>query len=214
MTGRVLSVQVGLPRTMDPQGKAWTTATFKNPVAGPIQLSREGLAGDGHADLVNHGGVDKAVLAYSAAHGAEWAREGFPEGALPGALGENLTVDGLTEADVCLGDVYDLGSARVEVSQPRQPCWKQSQRYGRPDLVARIVQTGRTGWYLRVLREGTVEADDVMTLVARPHPEWTVSRANRVMHFEKTNREMMAELVGCPALAEAWKRSLRKRIEG
>lgn len=212
MITRVVSLQVGLPRVMDPHGQPWTTATFKDPVLGKVALSREGLAGDGHADLVNHGGIDKAVLVYSDEHAERWRRELFPEALPAGAFGENLTVQGLTEATVCVGDVFQVGSARVQVSQPRQPCWKQARRYGMNDLVVRIVRTGRTGWYLRVLTEGHVEAGDVMTLLERPHPEWTVERANQVMHVAKTNRELSLELAACPALAQSWVTSLRNRF--
>lgn len=212
MITRIVSLQVGLPRLMDPHGQPWTTATFKDPVSGKVALSWEGLDGDGQADLVNHGGVDKAVLVYSDDHSERWRRELFPEGLPPGAFGENFTVQGLTEANVCLGDVFQVGSARVQVSQPRQPCWKQSRRYGMNDLVVRIVRTGRTGWYLRVLTEGLVEAGDVMTLLERPHSEWTIERANQVMNVAKTNRELSLELADCPALAQSWVTSLRKRF--
>lgn len=212
MITRVVSLQVGLPRLMDAHGQPWTTATFKDPVSGKVALSWEGLNGDGQADLVNHGGVDKAVLVYSDDHAERWRRELFPEGLPPGAFGENFTVQGLTEANVCLGDVFQVGSARVQVSQPRQPCWKQARRYAMNDLVVRIVRTGRTGWYLRVLTEGHVEAGDVMTLLERPHPEWTIERANQVMHVAKTNRELSLELAACPALAQSWVTSLRKRF--
>lgn len=197
---------------MDPHGQPWTSATFKDPVAGRVALSTDGLAGDGHADLENHGGADKAVLVYSEEHAERWRRELFADGLPAGSFGENLTVQGLTEATVCLGDVYDVGTARVQVSQPRQPCWKQARRYGIPDLVVRIVRTGRTGWYLRVQREGMVEAGDVMVLVERPHPEWTIERANQVMHVAKTNRELTMELAACPVLAQAWVRTLRRRF--
>lgn len=209
---RIVSLQTGLPRLMDPHGQPWTTATYKNAVLGRVALTAEGLAFDGHADLEHHGGRDKAVLVYSDDHSERWRRELFPEGLEAGAFGENFTVQGLTEATVCVGDIFDVGSARVEVSQPRQPCWKQARRYAIPDLVVRIVRTGRTGWYLRVLREGHVEAGDVLTLVERPHPEWTVERANQVMHVAKTNRELTLELAACPALAEAWVKSLRNRF--
>ena len=212
MITRVVSLQVGLPRLMDAHGQPWTTGTFKDPVSGKVALSWEGLNGDGQADLVNHGGVDKAVLVYSDDHAERWRRELFPEGLPPGAFGENFTVQGLTEANVCLGDVFQVGSARVQVSQPRQPCWKQARRYAMNDLVVRIVRTGRTGWYLRVLTEGHVEAGDVMTLLERPHPECTIERANQVMHVAKTNRELSLELAACPALAQSWVTSLRKRF--
>jgi len=211
---RILSLQVGQPRAMDPHGQPWTTATFKDPVEGKVALSSTGLVGDASADLEHHGGVDKAVLAYSDEHTERWRRELFPDGLPAGAFGQNFTVQGLTESNVCLGDIFDVGTARVQVSQPRQPCWKQNRRYHLPDLVVRIVRTGRTGWYLRVLREGEVAAGDILTLTERPHPEWTVERANQVMHVQKTNRELTLELAACPALAQAWVKPLRLRFSG
>ena len=211
MISRIVSLQVGLPRVMDPHGEPWVTATFKDPVAGNIALSHLGLAGDGQADLENHGGPDKAVLVYSQDHAERWRREAFPDGLPPGAFGENFTVQDLTEADVCVGDVVQVGTARVEVSQPRQPCWKQGRRYGMNDLVAKIVRTSRTGWYLRVRQEGVVEAGDVWTLLERPYPQWTVEEANRIMYVVKTDRAANLALAACPALSESWSTYLRYR---
>jgi MOSC domain-containing protein YiiM len=209
---RIVSLQVGLPRVMDPHGRPWTTATFKDPVFGKVALSTLGLAGDGQADLESHGGPDKAVLVYSEAHAERWRRELFPEGLPPAAFGENFTVQGLTEANVCVGDTFDVGSARVQVSQPRQPCWKQARRYAMNDLIARIVRTGRTGWYLRVLREGLVEAGDVLTLIDRLHPKWTIEKANHVMYAAKSDRELNLELADIPEMSRSWSTYLRHRF--
>lgn len=201
----------GGPGADDPLEKEWTTGFYKEPVAGAVWLGATNLAGDGQADLVNHGGRDKAVNVYPAEHYWHWETElGIPN--LPGgAFGENFTTVRGLEAEVCIGDVYELGAAVVQISQPRQPCWKLARRWGIKDLALRVQQTGRTGWYFRVLREGEVEAGHPFVLADRPHPEWTVSAANDVMHHRKADVEAARALASCAALSESWRASLLRR---
>ncbi len=213
MTARavLVSIQVGTPRLFDgsdPARRSWLSAFIKEPVAGPVWLGRTNLAGDAQADLQNHGGPDKAVLAYAAAHYADWRAElGRPE--LPyGAFAENFTVDGLDERTVCIGDVYAIGEAQVQVSQPRQPCWKISRRWGMEELTARVVATGRTGWYLRVLVEGYVEPGMPVILLHRPFPQWTVARATEVMRHRRERPDAARELAACPLLSARWRETL------
>ena len=179
---RILSIQVGLPKVYAAAALhegSWTTATYKEHASGPLRLTFLGLEGDGQADLENHGGRDKAVLAYAQKHYPLWQAElGIPTFTI-GALGENLTLEGGAEEDVCIGDQYAVGDALVEVSQPRQPCWKQALRWGIKDLVPRIVKAGRTGWDLRVLREGTVEEEMDLRLLQRPNPRVDHRRRQR-----------------------------------
>jgi MOSC domain-containing protein YiiM len=213
----LLSIQVSQPRSHG-EGQAaeslWTTAFFKEPVSGPVFLGRTNLVGDAQADRVNHGGHDKAVCAYSADHYDHWRRD-LNRTDLPcGAFGENFTLRGLTETTVCIGDVWAVGPARVQVSQPRQPCWKMARRWGVHDLPARVVRFGFTGWYFRVLEEGTVEAGMVLTLLERPNPAWTIDAANQVMHHRKADRAAAAELAGVPFLSAAWRESLARRAAG
>src|SRR5262249_2606205 len=141
----------------DPLDREWTSGIFKAGVAGPVRLSALGLEGDGQADLRFHGGPDKAVNAYALAHYPGWEAEWQVSPLAPGAFGENLTIDGQTEESVSIGDVFQLGSAKLQVSQPRFPCWKLERKWRRPGLAARVVETGRTGWYFRVLETGAVE---------------------------------------------------------
>jgi MOSC domain-containing protein YiiM len=206
--GRVVSIQVGRIRSFD----GWRTATYKNPVQGPVMLRGEGFDGDQQADRRYHGGPDKAALVYSQDHYAPWHAELFPEPLPAGAFGENILVSGMSEGDVCVGDMYELGEAQVQVSQPRQPCGKQARRWGIVDLVDQINRRGWTGWYLRVLREGRVQAGDRFVLVDRPHAEWTVERAHEVMHFRRRDVEATEALAACPALSEEWVRALRMRV--
>lgn len=217
-TPYIVSVQVGRPRTFgmagarDPLERPWMTATFKDPVAGPVWLGQTNLAGDAQADTKNHGGADKAVLLYAAAHYPLWRRElGRPD--MPhGGFGENFTVVGLTEEDVCIGDSYAIGDARVQVSQPRQPCWKQARRWRVRDLVARMQDTGRTGWYVRVLREGLVAPGQSLLLLDRPYPEWTVARSNGIMHQRRGGRAAASALAACPLLSANWQTTLSSRV--
>ena len=212
-SGTLLSIQVGLPvrrgteGATDPAEAPWSSAIFKDAVTGPVRLDLTNLAGDGQADLTVHGGPDKAILAYSADHYPAWRRElGLPEMG-PGAFGENFAVGGLAEKDVCIGDSFTVGEALVQVSQPRAPCWKLARRWKLPDLPKRVVQTGRTGWYLRVLRPGLVEAGQPMVLVERPFPRFAIARVNGAAYGSPGDRDLAPELAACPLLSQGWRRS-------
>lgn len=189
--------------------RPWTTAFFKEPVAGPVWLGATNLECDRQADLKNHGGPDRAVMAYAAGHYPGWRAELYLE--IPhGAFGENFTVAGMDEATVCIGDSYEVGGAVVQVSQPRIPCWKIARRWQVKDLSARVQRSGRTGWYLRVLREGEVKADDEMRLIDRPYPEWTIARANAALYTRPPIEAEVRALAACPGLAP----SLRMALAG
>ena len=169
-----LGTDVGLPKPLDHR---WRSAFFKEPVAGPVLLRTINLEGDRQADPRVHGGPEMAVLAYSAEHYPAWRAElGIAEMG-PGGFAENFTISGQDEESVCIGDVYRVGQATVQVSQPRGPCYKISYRWKRPDLLGRCQTTGRHGWYLRVVEEGLVEAGQPVELRERPNPDWTVRRA-------------------------------------
>lgn len=166
--------------------RPWTTGFFKEPVSSAVRLGLINLEGDGQADLVHHGGTDKAVLAYSAEHYPGW-RQSMNNPSLPfGAFGENFTITGLTEADVCIGDIWQVGDEAVlEVSQPRQPCWKLARRWRIKSLALDVQQTGRTGWYFRVLTEGIVAAG--MRLVLLFRLVWKCGTKN-VLKFSDSTR--------------------------
>jgi MOSC domain-containing protein YiiM len=211
---RLVSIQVGLPAVhgepgaADPLDQPWRTGFFKTPVRGPVWLGRTNLVGDGQANLKVHGGPDKAVLAYAASHYPVWRQElDMPD--LPyGAFAENFTVTFQEEATVCLGDVYAIGAARLEITQPRQPCNNITHRWKRTGLTRRVEETGRHGWYLRVLAEGEVVAGEPLLLLDRPSPEWTIARAFQAMRQRSTCREEAASLRRVPALSVGWRETL------
>src|SRR5690606_15630671 len=150
------------------------SAIAKTPRSGPVRIGELGLDGDEQGDRRVHGGVDKAVHHYPFEHYARWRAElgPLPVLAAPGAFGENLSSAGLDESNVCLGDRYALGSVVLEVSQGRQPCWKLNDRFGVRDMARRVQDTGRTGWYYRVLQPGVARAGDTLQLLERPCPDW------------------------------------------
>ncbi|HEX4003830.1 MAG TPA: MOSC domain-containing protein [Candidatus Acidoferrales bacterium] len=213
------SVQVGTPKeygseaATDAHDKPWTTGFFKAPVAGPVFVGAMNLAGDGQADLEHHGGIDKAVLAYSADHYPKWRSElNLPD--MPhGAFGENLTISGLSESSVCLGDIFRIGQVTLEVSQPRQPCWKLARRWRMHELVRLVVGNGRTGWYLRVLEQGAIETGMPVDLIERPHGDWTIARANEILHHRRTDLALTLELAAVPSLAKSWIDELHERAD-
>jgi MOSC domain-containing protein YiiM len=213
------SIQIGKPVSygsedaLDPHDQPWTTGFFKTPVEGPVWVGTTNLEGDGQADLENHGGVDKAVLAYSADHYPKWRRElGMPD--MPyGAFGENFTITGLSEESVHVGDICGIGAARFEVSQPRQPCWKLARRWRMRELLAMVIRTGRSGWYLRVLEPGLVKKQAPVALLERPNPEWSIARANQILHHHKNDLALTRQLASVPRLANAWVEELRERAD-
>src|SRR6476646_9408626 len=165
---KLLSVNVGLPREVEWNGRTIRTSIFKSPVPGRVPVRKLNLDGDQQSDLTVHGGVDKAVYVYPMEHYAFW-REEIPDldiGAW-GAFGENLTMDGLLEDAVHIGDQLSIGTAAFTVTQPRLPCYKLQARFQRSDIVKRFMRSGRTGFYLRVDEEGDVGAGDAVTITAR-----------------------------------------------
>jgi len=190
------------------------SAIAKAPIGGRVRIGVLGVEGDEQADPRYHGGPDKALHHYPADHYPFWRSEIGDHPLLdgPGAFGENLAISGLVEADVCLGDRYRLGSATIEVSHGRQPCWKQGHRFGRPEVTARIVATRRSGWYYRVIEPGAAEAGDAFELLERPLPEWTVERMFGLLIAGGHKRDPGAvrTLAAMPVLAEAWRERARE----
>ncbi|MEV5031241.1 MOSC domain-containing protein [Sphingobium sp. LMC3-1-1.1] len=190
------------------------SAIAKQPVSGAVRIGWLGLAGDSVADPVHHGGWDKAIHLYPQDHYGWWRerKPGHPLLEKPGAFGENIASRGMTEEEVCLGDRFSLGSAVVEASHGRQPCWKLDHRFGARDVMATIVKTARCGIYFRVLREGEAEAGVMMELLERPLPQWSIARVFRLLigGGHKGEPDAVRALADMPVLAEAWRERARK----
>jgi len=209
--GTLLSVNVGLPVTVPYGSKEVATGIFKQPADGVVAVTRTGIRGDGQADLVNHGGPDKAVCVYSYVHRPHWEAAWGKQMAYA-AFGENFSVSDIRETEVCIGDVIRAGSALFQVSQARLPCFKLALKHGLPELPQQVQQTGYTGFYLRVLEEGVVRAGDELTLVSRPAGRMTVAESARIMLFGKQELAASERLRAIPELAESWKESLAERV--
>ena len=176
---QVISINVGLPREVEWRDEVVRTSIFKEPVTGRVRVSRLNIEGDRQSDLTVHGGVNKAVYVYPSEHYEFWRTE-LPDSELPwGAFGENLTVAGLIEHDVRIGDRIAMGSAEFVVTQPRMPCFKLTIRFGRADMIKRFYRSGRSGFYLAVTKEGEIGADDEITLLHRDADAITIGEAAR-----------------------------------
>lgn len=185
------------------------SAIAKSPVSGAVAVGLLGIAGDSQADRVHHGGRDKAIHHYPADHYSHW-REAWGGHALldgPAAFGENISTLGLLEQAVCVGDRYRLGTALVEVSQGRQPCWKLNHRFGRKDVLSGVVMTRRSGWYYRVIEPGLVTEGDDLVLADRPLPDWSVDRVFGLLIAGDHTRDPVAvrTLAGMEQLAGTWR---------
>ena len=217
--GTVRSVQVGraqklgTPGAADPLQRPWRSAFFKEPVDGAVDVGPLGLAGDEQADRKHHGGPNMAVLMYSADHFPAWRSDHGLEGLTGGGFGENLTVNGFAEEDVCIGDRLNVGSVVLEVSQPRQPCSNINRRWQRKGITEAVTQNGRGGWYLRVLEPGRLSAGDEVLLVDRPNPGLTVKLATDAFYRHRRDPNLLTSLIACPQLSERFKEGLRSRLE-
>jgi MOSC domain-containing protein YiiM len=189
-----------------------TTAIFKDPVPGRVRVRQLNLEGDGQADLSVHGGRDKAVYAYSAEHYADWRRE-LADLELPwGMFGENLTVEGLREDEVCVGDRLRFGAAEGVVTQPRLPCYKLGVRFSRDDIVKRFLASGRTGFYLAVTREGDVGVGDPVEVLARDPQGITVGDVTQLYIRDKRNVEKLRRAIRVAALPEGWRSQFEEQL--
>jgi MOSC domain-containing protein YiiM len=209
---KLLSVNVGLPREIEWKGKLVRTSIFKAPVPGRVRVSQLNLEADQQSDLSVHGGIDKAVYAYPSEHYSFWRKE-LPGMDLPwGVFGENLTTEGLLEEAVHIGDRFRVGSAEFVVTQPRMPCFKLGIRFGRPDIVKRFLQSGRSGFYFAVLKEGEVTAGDSIELLKRDEHGVTVADVVNLYGRDATNQELLRRVSEVPSLPESWRDYFRKRL--
>jgi MOSC domain-containing protein YiiM len=208
----LLSVNVGLPREIEWKGKIVRTSIFKAPVTGRVRVAKLNVEGDQQSDLTVHGGLDKAVYAYGSEHYAFWHQE-LPGVDLPqGVFGENFTTSGLLEETLHIGDRLRIGSAEFVVTQPRMPCFKLGIRFNRPDMVKRFLQSGRTGFYFAVLKEGEVAAGDSIELLERDEHNIPVADIVNLYRGDATNQDMLRRVSELPSLPNSWRDYFRKRL--
>lgn len=186
----------------------------KRPAPAPWRIGVTGLAGDAQADLAHHGGPEKALHHYPFEHYAVWAQDigDNPLLRAPGAFGENLSTSGWTEVDVCVGDIVRFGSALLQVSQGRQPCWKLNRRFARKDMSLRVQSSGRTGWYYRVLETGEAQAGDMLQRIDRPCPDWPLARLTRLLYRDGKDAGGLAGMAALPQLAQNWRDLAQRRL--
>jgi len=205
------TLSIGQPENHVDERGEWVSAIFRTPVSGPVVLTLHGHEGDRVADRKHHGSADQAVCCHPLEHYDFWNTQ-YPGAALgPSALGENWTISGGNEHTVCIGDVYRVRAARVQVSAARVPCAKQQRKVQLPGFLKRVAEARRTGWYLRVLTPGEVAAGDELVLESRPAKAYTLESVNDNWHreFEVAFAE---ELLLSAELAEGWKEMLRDRL--
>jgi MOSC domain-containing protein YiiM len=206
---RLLSVNVGMPAKHVIDGKEVTTGIFKWPVSGRSRVGRLAIAGDGHFNQPNHGGPDQALSAYSVDHyqywGARFGRDDFSYG----VFGENLTVDGMNEAEMCIGDVLEIRSTVVQVTHPRIPCFRLSHRLGIPKFHQEQLESGRIGYLLRVLQEGEFAAGDAVRLVERENRPVTVAQCIAATLLDRRLPDVLDALDRLPHLSERWREQVK-----
>ena len=209
---KLLSVNVGLPREVEWKGTIVRTSIFKAPVAGRVRVSKLNAEGDQQSDLTVHGGIDKAVYAYPSEHYSFWRSELPGMDLAWGVFGENFTTEGLVEEKVHVGDRFQIGSAEFVLTQPRMPCYKLGIRFNRPDIVKRFLQSGRSGFYFAVQKEGEVAAGDSIELLKRDAPGITVADIVNLYRRDATNQDLLRRVSELPSLPNSWRDYFRKRL--
>jgi MOSC domain-containing protein YiiM len=207
----VISVNVGRPAMVVKGDRRYSTAINRRPAGGPVELTAEGFVGDHVSDHRYHGGPDKAACVYPFDHYPYWRERLDSELAVP-SFGENLTTLGLLENEVCIGDRFRIGRAVVQVTQPRQPCFKLAGKHDQPQLVKWINERLWTGFYLRTLEPGPIANDDPIELLERDPAGMTVAHAMQIMLDKRASADVLRELLDVPALSKAWRTDLTERL--
>lgn len=204
----VHSVYIGQPKTITDERGTWISSIYRDRVDGPVVVSRDGLAGDRVAQPY-HGGPDAAICVYLSAHYCIWNNQYGME-LQPGAFGENLTLEGTTDDEVCVGDVVRVGSTVIQVSVPRVPCANLARRIGRSDWVKLTIRENRTGFYARIQEPGMLQAGDVWNLLERPNPEGSIRALNHCLYlqFDPGFSERVLQMRG---LSDWWKQQVLER---
>lgn len=210
---KILSVNVSLPKEVEFEGQKVTTGIFKEPIDRRVMLKTLNLEGDRQADLTVHGGPDKAVYAYAVEHYEYW-RKIFPTiKMLNGMFGENFTTEDLMEEEVCIGDVFQIGLSRVIVTQPRMPCYKLGVKFGRMDVLKKFLDSGRSGIYFKVSKEGEVGAGDTIEQIGKDPYKITISDIVRLYVKDKDDIKSMSRAIKVNALPVGWKQYFFEQIK-
>lgn len=215
---RLESIQVGKPQKIT---NDFVSSIYKSAITTPVHLKFENLDGDQQADLSVHGGPDKAVNVYPVEHYRYWnqrvpilfRKRIYLPTPVNGAFGENFSVSDMNESSVCIGDTFTIGSAIVQVSQPRQPCWKLARKFNQTKLPIWVQENGKTGWYFRVLQEGHVAQFDTITLADRPHPDWSVKRTNGLRYSPHRSTDDIHSLLECDSLSTSWQQTFKSFLD-
>src|SRR6201989_2495238 len=214
----LLSVNVGLPRNIEWKGRTVHTGIWKEPVRGRCRVSRLNLEGDGQGDLGGHGGIYRAVFVYQIESYRHWQEQLKRTDFVHGQFGENFTIEGLPDSEVCIGDRYQIGSALFEVTQPRVTCYRVGIRTDEPQMAALLTSSGRPGFYLRVLQEGEVGAGDEIVKVGEAKERMTVAEINALLYSPNHPRDRLERALQIEALSPGWRASfealLRSPIHG
>src|SRR6188472_2559277 len=213
MTARLISVNVGMPKDVPWNGKTVHTGIWKTPVEGPVMARRLNIDGDGQGDLAGHGGEQRAVMVYQTESYDYWRDYLGRDDLQPGNFGENFTVSGLPDRDVCIGDRYRIGEAEFEVTQPRVTCFRVGLRLGEPRLPSLLVAHRRPGFYLRVLREGVVEAGDPIVKVWADPERMTVADVDALLYLPGHDRAEVARALRIAALSPGWQGSFEALLD-
>ncbi|HWY60417.1 MAG TPA: MOSC domain-containing protein [Rhizomicrobium sp.] len=206
------SVQTGRVAPLGPEHVP--SGIVKNPRTDEVRARRLGLEGDEQADLIAHGGPEKAVYGYAASHYPDWAAK-FPKLAPAfqgGAMGENLTVAGMNETDICVGDIHAVGSALLQVCQPRQPCFKFALLHDNKLMPKAMVKSGHSGWYYRVVQEGILRRGDAIALHDRPNPDFPFARLVAIVYHGKPSQTELTRMSEMPGLASQWRERARELL--
>ena len=209
---KLVSVNIGQPQAVEIDGRAYRTGIYKRAIAGRVRLGQVNLEGDGQADLDNHGGPNRAVYCYPHEHYAYWSgvleRDDFEYG----QFGENLTLGGLLESEVCIGDIIEVGEAVIQPTQPRVPCYKLEGKLGIPGFAKTFLRSNRSGFYARVLEEGALSAGDGIRLLQRDTVGMTVAEVNAARYLDAPDPATAARALRLEALSPEWRRSFEKQL--
>lgn len=211
---QLLTLLTGRAKPLGPNGEP--SGILKQPCSGSVYIQKEGILGDEQGDRLRHGGVEKAVHHYAFDHYAAWRSNLRESGDLferPGVFGENFSSLGLTESNVYVGDIFLVGTAVLQVSQARQPCWRLNVRTSVRDMATKVQSSGWTGWYYRVIDPGWVRSGDEIKLLQRPNPDWSLQKLLHFLYRERLNQAALTEIANLLFLSQSWRQLAQTRLE-